>query len=251
MTVVRSILYNLLFWAFGTVMSCMMVFLLPFPHKVMQAALGFWARTVIGMLGWVVGLKVAVRGLENLPKGAVILASKHQSAWDTGAFYLFCRDPAYILKKELLRVPLFGWFLARAGMIGIDRRRGAKALRTSLRESQVALAQGRQVIIFPEGTRTAPGTRLPYHPGIFALYDKADAPVVPVALNSGLFWGRRQFLKRPGVITLEILPALPKGLDRKAFMAELERRIETASERLVAEARAKEGARARSPVLPG
>ena len=129
-------------------------------------------------------------------------------------------------------VPFFGWLLRRAGMIPVDRAGRASALRDMIGQAKQRTVQGRPLLIFPEGTRTAPGERRPYHPGVAALYGQLGLPVVPVALNSGLFWGRRQFVKRPGTITLEFLPAIPPGLPRKAFMAELERRLEGASARL-------------------
>ncbi len=135
-------------------------------------------------------------------------------------------------------IPLYGWYLWKAGMIPVDRSAGAGALKTMLRAGERAVAAGRRIVIFPEGTRTAVGARRPYHPGAAALYRQLGLPLVPVAINSGVFWGRRQFFKRPGRITLEILPAIPPGRDRRAAMAELEARIEAATARLVAAARA-------------
>ena len=134
-------------------------------------------------------------------------------------------------------IPFYGWFARKAGMIVVDRRAGANALKRLVRDGKAALAEGRQILIFPEGTRTAPGTRLPYQPGVVALYSQLDAPVVPVALNSGLVWPRRRFAKFPGTITLEFQPPIPPGLARKDFTARLEQAIEGASDRLVAEAR--------------
>ena len=140
-----------------------------------------------------------------------------------------------MLKKELLMIPVFGWFLARVGMIAIDRSGKASALKKMVADAKAIFAQGRPVVIFPEGTRVAPGARMPYQPGIAALYAQLGVPVVPVALNSGLFWGRQAFVKKAGVITIEYLPPIPPGLDRKSFMRELEARIETAAERLAKE----------------
>ena len=163
-------------------------------------------------------------------------ACKHQSAWDTMIFALLLRHPSFVMKKSLKRIPLFGWFLARSGMVAIDRSAGASALKGMLRDAREMIAKGRAVIIFPEGTRTAPGKSLPYHPGVFALYRDLGLPTVPIALNSGLYWRRDAFLKRPGKIVMEILPPIPPGLPRKAFMAQLEAGIEERSKALIQEA---------------
>ena len=146
-------------------------------------------------------------------------------------------DPAYILKRELLWIPFFGWYLGKSGVVAIDRSAGTKALKAMVKGAETAVAEGRPVVIFPEGTRAAPGDKLPYHSGVAMLYGALKLPVVPIALNSGLFWRRRGFAKKAGTLTLEALPAIAPGMDRKAFMALLESRIEAASDRLVAEAR--------------
>jgi 1-acyl-sn-glycerol-3-phosphate acyltransferase len=190
-------------------------------------------------LRYIVGLDLQARGLEHRPPGAAVIACKHQSAWDTFVFYLLLDDPNYVMKTELMRIPFWGWYARKCGAIAVDRSGGAGALKRLVREAEDRLAKGRQVIMFPEGTRTAPGARRPYQPGIAAIYKATEAPVVPVAVNSGLFWGRRSFRKLPGVVTLEFLPAMPKGLARDAFMSELANRIETASDALVAEAKAR------------
>jgi len=169
-----------------------------------------------------------------LPKGPVIIAAKHQSSWETLAFTLLFDDIAIVLKRELLFIPVVGWAMARAGNIAVARGEGASALRGLLRQAKSVIAQRRSIVIFPEGTRVAPGDQKPYQIGTAALYRQLGVPVVPVALNSGLFWGRRKFVKRPGVITLEILPPIAPGLDRETFMATLRERIETATARLAA-----------------
>ena len=171
------------------------------------------------------------------PPTPAVFAFKHQSAWETLVLHLLLRDPAITLKRELTQIPLFGWYLTHAGMIRIDRAGGARALRTLIDDSRAALTRGAEIVIFPEGTRAPVGGRNPYHPGVAALYLHLECPVVPVALNSGVFWPRRSFIKRPGRIALEFLPPIGPGLDRKRFMAELEERLEGATERLIAEAR--------------
>ncbi|MFN3076024.1 MAG: lysophospholipid acyltransferase family protein [Alphaproteobacteria bacterium] len=185
---------------------------------------------------WTLSLHFEARGLENLPTGPAILASKHQSAWETFALHLLVRDPVYVLKRELFLIPLVGWLMWRTGMIGIDRSRGTAALKGMVRGAAKALAERRQIIIFPEGTRTAPGATALYHPGVALLYQNFDVPLIPVALNSGLFWGRRSFLKYPGTVLVEFLPPVPAGLSRREFLSQLRDRIEGASERLAAEA---------------
>lgn len=239
MLVLRSLVYNFLFFATCIIMSVVLLPLLVAPRRFLQSALRIWAALLMWQLKVVVGLDWEIRGLENLPKGPAIIAAKHQSAWDTGVFHQFLDDPVFVLKQELTWIPLFGWLITKAGAISIDRSAGAKALKGMVRATDQALAKGRSVLIFPEGTRTAPGFSKPYNPGVAAIYKNAGVPVVPVALNSGLFWQRRSFLKRPGRITLELLPVIEAGLDRKTFMAELEARIEGACRRLAIEGRAK------------
>jgi 1-acyl-sn-glycerol-3-phosphate acyltransferase len=234
MLVLRSLAFNVLFgvWLFGLGVPALPLLVLP--RRWARVIVGLWARGVMALLRGVVGLDYAVRGCAHLPAGAVIVASKHQSAWDTIIFLVLLANPAYVLKRELFKIPLYGWFTWKLGMIGIDRAAGTAALRRLVARVRPAIAAARPVVIFPQGTRTAPGARRPYLPGIYALYAETGAPVVPVALNSGRFWGRRSFIKRPGRIVLEFLPALPPGLDRRRFMAELEARIEGATAALEA-----------------
>jgi 1-acyl-sn-glycerol-3-phosphate acyltransferase len=229
----RAMLFNFLFYSATAVLA-----LLGLPVLLGSRRTGawfgqFWARMTLWLLGWTVGLRHEVRGWENLPSGPSIIAVKHQSAWDTFAVSAIFKDPAIVLKRELLAIPFYGWYLRKAGMIGVDRMAGAATLRTMLVAARNAVAEGRPIIIFPEGTRVKVGEQGAYHPGVAALYRDLGLPLVPVALNSGLFWGRRQFLKRPGLITFEILPALPPGLDRRKVAAELGRHIEEATARLV------------------
>src|SRR4029077_9348061 len=166
--------------------------------------------------------------------GPVIFACKHQSSWETLAFSRLVPNSAIVLKRELLFIPIVGWAMARVGTIAVERGDGAAALRGLVRQAKAAIAEGRSILIFPEGTRTPVGSQRAYQVGTAALYRQLGVPVVPVALNSGLFWGRRQFIKWPGVIDVEVLPPLQPGLGREAFMATLRERIEAASARLVA-----------------
>ena len=232
MIALRSWLFNLAFYVWGLTAHLLSLPLLFLPRRYTQWAGSLWVRVSLAMLSGICGLRHEIRGRENLPEGAYILASKHQSAWDTLIYSQILDDEAYVMKKELVWFPLFGQFLLKYGIVAVDRSGGAKALRAMVASARRFTEAGRPLVIFPEGTRTAPGATRPYHPGVAALYKQLDVPVVPVALNSGLFWGRKATLKKPGTIVLEFLPPIPPGLPRKAFMAELERQIETASARL-------------------
>lgn len=236
---IRSVVFNILFPVWTALTLLGLVLLLPLPRSAMQWGVGIWADGVSWLARWVVGIRYDVRGREHLVTGAAVYASKHQSAWETAIFYRLLPDPAYVMKKELFRIPFWGWCASKVGAVKVDRKGGAQALKALVRACAFALEHKRQVVIFPEGTRTAPGEVKGYHPGVAAIYAAAgDAPVIPVALNSGVYWGRRTMLKHPGTIVIEFLPALPKGLDRRAFMAALESRTEAATRRLEAEAEA-------------
>jgi 1-acyl-sn-glycerol-3-phosphate acyltransferase len=232
MTVFRSLLFNALFavWTGIVFLASLPTLLLP---RVAVWAMGrLWVRGALLLLRVTVGLAHRVRGREHRVAGPAIYAAKHQSAWDTLIFALLLEQPAYVLKQELMRVPLFGAYLRRCGMIPVDRQGGGGALKRMLVAARAAIADRRPILIYPEGTRTPPGQRRAYHPGVAALYGDLGLPVVPVALNSGLFWGRRSFRKQAGMITLEFLPPIPPGLPRQAFMEQLQHSIEDAADRL-------------------
>ncbi len=236
MILLRSLAFNLALYLFTLVEAIAGLPVLLLPRRLACRFGCAWAGAVLRLCALTVGLSYEVRGREHLPRGSAIIAMKHQSAWDTFAVAALFPDPAIVLKQELMWIPFYGWYLRKAGMIGIDRQGGAAALRKLVTSAERAVALGRPIVIFPEGTRTAPGTRRPYQPGVAALYRQLGVPLVPVAVNSGMFWGRRSFLKRPGRIIVEILPPIPPGGERKAVTAALEARIEAATERLVAEA---------------
>jgi 1-acyl-sn-glycerol-3-phosphate acyltransferase len=239
--VLRSLLFNFGLWSWTLLLVILCLPLLLLPRGAWIGAARVWKGGIRAMLRTLVGLDHEVRGRARVPVGPVIYAFKHQSAWETLTLHLLIDDPAIALKRELTLIPLFGWYALRAGMIRIDRGHGTRALRSLIRNARRAVARGQSVVIFPEGTRVAPGARRPYHPGVAALYLQLGLPVVPVALNSGLFWGRRAFVKQPGRITVEFLEPIPPGLDRRRFMEVLEESLETATNRLVAEARARSG----------
>ena len=232
MTTLRSFLFNLLFALWTALIFILSLPTLVLPRGAVWWMGGLWVRGALLLLRAIVGLGHRVRGTEHRIAGPAIYAAKHQSAWDTLVFPLLLEQPAYVLKQELIRVPLFGSYLKQCGMIPVDREGGGSALKQLLKAARAAIADGRSILIYPEGTRTPPGERRPYHPGVAALYGDLGVPVVPVALNSGLFWGRRSFHKKPGTITIEFLPPIAPGLPRREFMRELQERMEGASQRL-------------------
>lgn len=195
------------------------------------------ARTIIALLRVIAGVGLEVRGRERLPAGTCIVAAKHQSAWDTIVPVAFLDAPAFILKQELMRIPLYGWFARKMDMIPVRRDRGAVALREMARAARSRAADGRQIFIFPEGTRRAPGASPDYKPGVVLLYDELDVPCVPLALNSGLFWPRRSWRLYPGTVIMEFLPPIPPRLPRETFRQQLIEATESATARLIAEAR--------------
>lgn len=236
--VVRSAVFNVAFFAM-TIAALLVTWPVVFssrPEPALWVARN-WARTVFAMLRAIAGVRWEVRGDVSRLQGPILIACNHQSAWDTIVFLWLCRRATYAMKKELMAIPLFGWMAKAQGHIPVDRKAGAAAFRRLQRQARAALASGRQIVLFPEGTRAAPDVRRPYQPGIAGLYAALGVPVVPVALNSGLFWGRRSFIKRPGTIVLEILPDIPAGMEREAFLSELELRISSTADRLIAEAR--------------
>jgi 1-acyl-sn-glycerol-3-phosphate acyltransferase len=232
MTALRSLLFNGFFYGWTALCVVVGLPLLLGPRRGIYYLGRAWAHPILAALALLCGLRHEVRGRENLPAGAVLIAAKHQSAWDTIIFSILLWDHSFVLKRELLWVPLFGLYLARAGLIAVDRQGGARALKQMVAAARRVAALGRPIVIFPEGTRVAPDQHRPYQPGVAALYGQLGLPVVPVALNSGLFWRRRSFLKRPGTITLEFLPPIAPGLPRKTFLARLEEAIEGRSRAL-------------------
>jgi 1-acyl-sn-glycerol-3-phosphate acyltransferase len=229
--VLRSVLFNI--WFFGATLVLTLggaVFSLIAPRRTIALAM-LWARLIVGGLSYICGINLQMSGREHLPKdGAVLIASAHQSAFDTMIWLTLLPRCCYVLKQELLRIPLFGWLIRRTGMIAVDRSGGANALRHLLRESDRAVREGRQIVIFPEGTRAHPGERLPLQPGVAAVAARTRLPVIAVATDSGHCWSRRAFRKYPGTIHIRIHPPLPAGLPREALMRALEDRFHTVGE---------------------
>ena len=225
MTALRSFVFLVWFSALSITLSLLFWPALLLPRGAAIWLARTWARTTFWGLKVFAGIGFEIRGTP--PRGPVLVAAKHMSMWDTLALSLVLDKPGIVLKRELLLVPFFGWFVWKAAAIPIDRGAGAKALRQMSAAAGDVLAQGRPVLIFPDGTRKKPGAAPDYKPGVAGLYGMLEVACVPVALNSGVYW--TGFLKRPGTITLEFLEAIPPGLKRADFMALLEKRIETAT----------------------
>ena len=203
------------------------------PHRFAMGVVKLWARTALFGLRWIAGVRVELRGLRNMPSGAALVASKHQGMLDVVALLALLPDACFVMKKELMPLPFFGWFAWKAKMIAVDRAGHAKALKDMTRQAKDRLAEGRQIVIFPEGTRNAPGVPGDYKPGVAAIYRDLEGPCWPVATNSGVHWPAHGFRRYPGVVVFDFLEPIPAGLKRGAMMALLESRIETASAALL------------------
>jgi len=238
---IRSILFNLLFYLNLVALLVIAVPTFALPRRAVIGMARTWGRTSLWLLRKVARIDVEWRGLEKIPPGGIVVAAKHQSIWETFALITLFPDPTFIVKRELTWIPLFGWCVWRGGMIPVDRGRGKEALAAMIGHARKAIADGRQIIIFPEGTRRSPGAPPKYKHGVAHLYAECGAPCVPIALNSGLFWRRRSFLRRPGTVVVEVLDPIPPGRDREVFFAELERELEAATARLIAEGTGERG----------
>lgn len=235
----RSIAFNAALYMSAIAIGLLATPALFMPRKAAVYVISRLSRFVLFLLKITAGTNYEIRG--KIPEGATLVAAKHQSMWDTIVFVALLNDPAIVLKSELLWIPYYGWFSAKAGMIGIDRGSGSAAVRHLVTQGKTAIKANRPIVIFPEGTRSAPGAAPDYKPGVAALYRQLGVPCVPAAVNSGLYWPRRRFLRKPGTIVLEFLPPIPAGLDRKTFMSTLETRIEEATTRLVIEGKTQLG----------
>lgn len=231
----RSIVFNVVFYL--NTLAYLAIALPTFfmSYKSVLAVAKAWGRANLFLLRVFVGIDVEFRGLEKIPRGPLIVAAKHQSAWETFALVTLFDNPLFILKRELLWIPIFGWLLAKARMVPVDRRAAAQAIRRMTARAIHELQQGRQLIIFPEGTRRPPGAEPDYKSGVVHLYREADVTCLPVALNSGLFWPRRSIRRVPGTIIVQILDPIPPGMDKDAFAERLQHDIEIATARLIEE----------------
>lgn len=250
MILLRSILFNICFYALLIAMMLMGLPLLLARRQAVQAWVRVWARLSLLMLDRICHVKVEFRGIEHLPQGAALIASKHQSFLETFALTLIVHDFTFVLKRELTLLPFFGWYLWATQQIAIDRAKRGSALAQVVKGARKVFAEGRQLLIFPEGTRRPPGAPPQYKMGVAHIAADTGVACVPVALNTGLFWPRRQFRRRPGTAVIEILPPIATGLGKDEFMRLLEKRIETATTQLLAEACAKDPALAQIVANP-
>lgn len=238
MITLRSILFNILFYLNLVVLLAAAMVTLVLPRRAVLKMAELWGRVSVWLLRVVCGTKAEFRGVGNLPTGAVIVAAKHQSTWETFALLKLFDDYTFIVKRELMWIPIFGWCMWKGGMIPVDRGARSQALTNMTARAKAEVRRGRELIIFPEGTRRAPGAEPRYRFGVAHLYAELGVPCVPVALNSGLFWPRRAFRRLPGTIVVEFLPPIQPGLGKEAFLQRLQADIETATARLVAEGEA-------------
>lgn len=229
MIYLRSFLFQLFFWLWSIVWAVGMIVTYPLPRAVNTWCLSTWAKGLIWALRWLADVKVEVRG--QRPTGPALVAAKHQSMFDVFSQFALMPDACFVMKKELLMVPLFGWHGMKAGMIVVDRAGHSAALKKLVRDSTARMTESRQIVIFPEGTRGQPGQPGEYKPGIAALYRELNMPVTPLALNCGGHWNKG-FLIKPGVIVFDYLEPIPAGLKRGEFMRELQTRIDTATKAL-------------------
>lgn len=235
MNFLRSAFFNLAFYSYTITVAFTCLPALLFGLRALNVVGRVWAKGSLLLAQWICSIRYEVRGKQYLSQQPAIFASKHQSAWDTLIFWALLDQPVYVLKRELLLLPLFGWYLSRLRSIAIDRKAGSTALKTMLMQAKANLQAGRSVVIFPEGTRTRVGAESVYHPGVASLYSQLGHAVVPVALNSGLYWSRRAFFQKPGTIFISFLPPIAPGLRPRDFMNRLSSVIETESAKLVEE----------------
>lgn len=234
-TTIRSLVFAAAFYVATAAFLLLGSWLLLAPRVWAMQGLRLHGLTCLWLLKVICGTHIEVRGREKLPQGTCLVVAKHQSAWDTFALVPIFKDPAIVLKDELKWIPFYGWFCIKFEHILVKRERAAAALKAMLLDAKKKSDQDRQIVIFPEGTRRAPGAEPDYKPGYVALYDGLGIPLVPLALNSGLFWPRRSWLRYPGTIVVEILDPIPPGLRRAEVRRIVEAGIEDASRRLIAE----------------
>lgn len=224
----RSTVFSIFLVSLVVVMGVMLSPVMLFGKNPSRAVIQYWARLTLGGLKLIAGVSYRVEGAQNIPAGGALIAANHQSMWETIALYALTPKPVMIFKKELLQIPVYGWWAARAGNIAVDRKGGAKALRAMSRAAKDRTDAGEQIVIFPEGTRMQPGEKTSLQPGVAGIYAATGAPCTPVAHDSGRHWRHPDGGKTPGVITVRFLPPIEPGLDRRAFLRDLKSRLETA-----------------------
>lgn len=233
MLVARSLVFVALFYLWSALICLVMIPLFILHRRWVMRGLSIYSHGISLLLGAICGIRVERRGTEHMPTGPAVMACKHLCMFDIFGQFKWLPNFCFVMKKELVNMPFLGWYALKAGMIVVDRDGQATALKKLVRDAVDRLRDGRQVVIFPEGTRGAPGEAGDYKPGIAALYRELGLPVYPIATNSGVHWPAHGFLRRPGTIVFEYLEPIPPGLKRAEFMRTLEERIETASNRLL------------------
>jgi len=237
--IVRSLVFNALFYVNTALwlIAALPTFFMPY-RAIIEVAKA-WGRFNRALTRMVAGIDYEIRGAEKIPRGPVIVAAKHQSAWETFALLSLFDNPTFIIKRELQWIPIFGWFTIKGRMVPVQRGAGSQALNNMIERARIELSRNRQLVIFPEGTRRAPGAEPRYKYGVAQLYAAEGVPCIPIALNSGLFWPRRSLRRNPGTVLVEVLDPILPGLDKDAFLERLKNEIETATARLIAESQAK------------
>jgi 1-acyl-sn-glycerol-3-phosphate acyltransferase len=233
----RSLLFNALFYLNTAVWLVIALPTFFLPYRAIIWIAKTWGRCNLVLLRVVAGIGYEIRGREKIPQGPLIVAAKHQSAWETFSLLHLFDNPFFIVKRELQWIPIFGWLMIKGRMVPVDRGARSKALNAMTERAGIELAKGRQLIIFPEGTRRPAGAEPRYKYGVAQLYAAESVPCVPIALNSGLFWPRRSILLHPGTVLVEVLDPIALGLDKDAFLERLQHEIETATARLINEAK--------------
>ena len=239
MIIVRSLVFNALFYVNTALwlIAALPTFFMPY-RAIIEVAKA-WGRFNRALTRMVAGIDYEIRGAEKIPRGPVIVAAKHQSAWETFALLSLFDNPTFIIKRELQWIPIFGWFTIKGRMVPVQRGAGSQTLTNMIERARIELSRGRQLVIFPEGTRRAPGAEPRYKYGVAQLYAAEGVPCIPIALNSGLFWPRRSLRRNPGTILVEVLDPILPGLDKDVFLERLKNEIETATARLIVESQVK------------
>lgn len=236
MIYIKSFIFNVICYSTLLVGSMVTTLIGIFSQK---TEIKTWNFVLLPFLRWclavICGMKIEIRGAENISKEGVLYACKHQSAMETYFLTSFVPNGTFIFKKELKYIPFFGWSIYFYGSVPVDRSGGSAAMKKMLRDTKALMKNDRSIIIFPEGTRTQPGLTATYKPGIAFLYQNLNRPVVPVALNTGMFWRKRSFLRYPGKVIIEFLAPIKPGLDKREFVSRLQENIETKCAELNAE----------------
>ena len=205
---------------------------LPFlilPSYMLKYPIKLWIKAIFILLNLICSIKHKIEGLENIPNESVLVASKHQSAFETFALYYYLKNCFFVHKRELFLIPIFGQYLLKSNMVSINRDGGTKAMRQMLQNVQLKLNTGSSIVIFPEGTRKLPGSKPDYKSGFIGIYNHTKRKILPVAVNSGLCWPKQSWILKSGIITIKFLPIIKDGLDKKVILNEVQNRIETAS----------------------